>query len=98
MSINKWCRLADRWASKCKNSHSKFVSFPSGRKDYFGEMLHRSSVFPLKKCTFEGQAISVMSDPSEHLTVLYGDYSVIPEKENRERHSVITLDLGVENE
>lgn len=98
MGIKKWCRLADRWASKCKNSNSKFVSFPSGRKDYFGEMLHRSSVFPLKDCCFDGQTVSVMSDPTEHLTILYGDYSIIPPKECRERHAVITFDLGVKNE
>ena len=98
ISLKKWCHLADRWASKYKNLHTKFVSFPSGRMHYFGEMLHRSSVFPLKECNFDGQTISVMSDPSEHLTKLYGDFSVIPKQESREQHSIILLDLGVNNE
>lgn len=96
--LKVWCRLADRWASCCKNEHSAFVSFPSGRKHYFGEMLHRTSVFPLTDCTFDGYRFSVMSDPTEHLTTLYGDFATVPDQNHRERHSILTLDLGVNNE
>ncbi len=96
--LKTWCRLADRWASGCKNEQSEFVSFPSGRKHYFGEMLHRASIFPLKDVAFDGHRFSVMSDSTEHLTVLYGDFSAVPEQRHRERHSILTLDLGVNHE
>lgn len=98
VSLKSWCRLADRWASKHKNAQSKFVSFPSGRLHYFGEMLHRTSVFPVKECDFDGQTVTVMSNPCEHLTTLYGDFSVVPAEEGREQHSVVILELGVNNE
>ncbi len=98
ISLKKWCHLADRWASKCKNAQSKFVSFPSGRKHYFGEMLHRASVFPLKERPFDGKRFWTMSNPVEHLTVLYGDFTAIPGQDHREQHSILALDLGVNNE
>jgi len=96
--LKTWCRLADRFASNCKNTNSELVSFPGGRKHYFGEMLHRTSVFPPKECAFDGHRFFVMSDPTEHLTTLYGDYHAVPEQRNRERHSILTLELGVNNE
>lgn len=96
--LKTWCRLADRWASNCKNEQSKFVSFPSGRKHYFGEMLHRASVLPPKECDFDGHRFFAMADPAEHLETLYGDFATVPEQCNRERHSILTLDLGVNHE
>ncbi|MBQ7037641.1 MAG: LicD family protein [Clostridia bacterium] len=96
--LKTWCRLADRVASSCKNEQSKFVSFPSGRKHYFGEMLHRASVLPPKECTFNGHLFFEMSNPAEHLETLYGDFTAIPKQHNREQHSILTLDLGVNNE
>lgn len=98
ISVKKWCHLADRWASKCKNTHSKFVSFPSGRKHYFGEKLHRDSVFPIKECDFNGKTVCIMSDPTEHLSVLYGDFSIIPESHSREQHPILKLNLGAKDE
>ena len=96
--LKTWCRSANRWASNCKNTRSEFVSFPGGRKHYFGEMLHRSSVFPTKECDFDGHCFLAMNNPAEHLTTLYGDFEAVPEQSNRERHSILTLDLGVNHE
>lgn len=93
-SLNRWCKIADGWASKCRNSKSKWVSFPGGRKHYFGELFSRVSALPPKKVAYENISLSAMADPREHLTVLYGDYSVIPPAEKRERHMILEFDLG----
>lgn len=97
LSLNRWCRLADAWASRCKNNNSRLVSFPSGRKHYFGEIFSRTSALPPRRVSFESLTLSAMADPKEYLTVLYGDYSVIPPVENRERHIILEFDLGEMN-
>lgn len=97
-SITKWCLLVDRWASKCKNEDSKYVNIPSGRKHFFGEMYTRKSFFPLKETEFEGEKFYIMSDPNEYLTKLYGNYMEVPKEEERERHSIVKLDLEKYNE
>lgn len=97
-TIQKWCTLALNWSSKCKNSNSKYVTFPDGRNHYFGEMCRRSSFFPAKEAEFSGLRLFVMSDPSEYLTKLYGDYMSAPPVNMREHHSIIELDFGEIND
>lgn len=93
-SLNRWCRMADHWASKCKNENTKAVSFPGGRKHYFGEIFSRASAMPFKEMPFEDKNFFVLADASEYLTALYGDYSVVPPVDQRERHTILELDLG----
>ncbi len=95
--LNRWCRIADAWASKCKNSSSRLVSFPSGRKHYFGEIFSRASALPPRSVAFESLSLSSMADPKEYLSALYGDFSVIPPAEKRERHMILEFDLGEMN-
>lgn len=93
-SMSKWCRITDKWSSKCHNESSKYVTFPSGRKHYFGEMCTRKSFLPLRNTEFEGRQYSIMTRPEEYLTALYGDYKIILPESKRERHMVLELDLG----
>ncbi len=93
-SLNKWCRIADDWAACCKNDNSRLVTFPSGRKHYFGEMCHRASVTPTRPVPFEDRELYIMQDPIEYMTHLYGNYMDIPPEDKRERHTVLQLDLG----
>lgn len=96
-SLNRWCKIADSWASGCKNNKSKRVSFPGGRKHYFGELFSRQSALPPCKVAFEDITLAAMADPEEYLSALYGDYSVIPPVEKRERHMILEFDLGEMN-
>ena len=93
-SLERWCRLTNRWAACCKNTQSRYVTFPCGRKHYFGEMFPRQALYPLQRVAFAGRQFSMMHDPAAHLTVLYGDYTVIPPKNEQERHAILELDLG----
>ena len=93
-SLNTWCRITDRWCAQCKNSRSKYISYPSGRKHYFGELCTRASFEPAQEVPFEGHRFFTMSYPAEYLTGLYGDYMQVPPEDQRERHSILELDLG----
>ncbi len=97
-SLHRWCHIADRWSRRCKNTQSTFVTFPSGSKHYFGELCHRANVLPTQEVAFEDTTLCAMADPTEYLTHLYGDYHLIPPPEKRERHTVLTLNLGDSHE
>jgi lipopolysaccharide cholinephosphotransferase len=97
-SLHKWCVIADKWSKKYKNNNSKLVSFPCGRKHYFGEICTRASFLPVKEAEFENKSFYIMNTPHEYLTGLYGDYMEIPDVWGRERHSVLELDLGESDE
>ena len=92
-SVQKWCRIVENAASSCKKENTKYITIPSGRKHYFGEMYTRTSFFPPKEIEFEGRRFYTMSNPDEYLTKLFGDYMRVPKEEERERHSIVKLDL-----
>ena len=97
-SLHKWCVIADKWSKKYKNNNSRLVSFPCGRKHYFGEICTRASFLPVKETVFEDKKFYIMNNPHEYLGGLYGDYMEIPDVSGRERHSVLELDLGESDE
>ena len=89
----RWYRLADRWVSCCKKQTTKRVSFPGGRKHYFGEMCKRENFFPLQEVDFAGKRFFLPADPDEHLSLLYGNYMTVPPADKQERHTVLELEL-----
>lgn len=97
MSLHKWCKVADKWSKCCKNDNSKYITIPSGIKHYFGEICSRESFLPQQKITFSNMQLPIMAKPEEYLTGLYGDYMKIPTEDERERHTVLELDLGEVN-
>ena len=93
-SLTAWLRTTERVLSRCSNSHSEWVSIPSGRKHYFGEMYHRASFYPPHEIDFDGHRYFIEHDPEEYLTKLYGDYNKVPDVNEREHHGVLKLSLG----
>ena len=96
-NLNRWCKMADSWAGCCKNNHSKYVTFPGGRKHYFGEMFLRCEAFEPKEIEFEDKKFLIFADPKGYLKALYGNYSELPPENRRERHAILELDLGENN-
>lgn len=92
--LRRWCRLADRWVSCCRKETTRRVTFPSGRKHYFGEMCPRDSFFPPKETPFAGKRFLIPREPSVHLSRLYGDYMTVPSADQQLRHTILELELG----
>lgn len=88
-SYSSWNTYGDHLASKCY--HSKFCTFPSGRKHYFGEKQSIDTFFPLQKATFEGLPCYLPAKYDTYLTSLYGNYMEIPPVEKREKHFIINI-------
>ncbi len=91
--------LATKTAAKCyahcKNDNSKYVTIPSGRRHYFGEMHLRSDLCETQEAMFEGLSVNIPKGWDAYLTSLYGaDYMQLPPVEKREKHPLMAVDLG----
>ncbi|MCR5272436.1 MAG: LicD family protein [Lachnospiraceae bacterium] len=86
-------RLQDTM-SEYKNTGSRYVTMPTGRRHFFGELYTRRTFMQLRQVDFEGEKFTVTGDYDNYLTRLYGDYMSLPQKQNRERHMVVSLDLN----
>lgn len=91
-------RRVQRCLSGCRDDSSRFVTIPSGRKHFFGELYERAFLMQTEKMPFEGHAFAVTRDYERYLTRLYGDYRTIPPKEKREHHVIYELKLPGEYE
>ena len=84
-----WTRLWDRWNSLVRNPASRYVTFPVGRRHFFGELALRSDMAVTRTETFEGRAAPCHAALEKYMTRLYGGaYMTPPPPEKRESHAV----------
>lgn len=90
-SLGFWTRLWDRWNGICGNGASRFVTYPVGRRHYFGELALREELMPGATRTFEGRECPCAAGLESYMARLYGsDYMTPPPPERRERHIVFS--------
>lgn len=94
MSLNRWLKLSNKVFSCYKNDQSRFVTVPTGRNHYFGEMILRSYVQPYRKLKFENLKLNVANSNDKYLKKLYGDYMCIPDNSHREKHKIVSLNIN----
>lgn len=88
-------RTAEDWF-KCfdlfiRGKKSKYVTVAAGRKKYCGEIFLTDVFFPLQKAYFNERCIYIYSDIDSYLKRMYGDYMMIPEVKDREKHLCLKL-------
>ena len=91
-------RTAENWF-QCfdlfiQGKKSKYMTVAAGRKKYCGETFLESTFFPLRKMFFEGRVIYVYNDLDIYLKRMYGNYMIIPDVKNREKHLCLKLDFA----
>ena len=92
MSVDSVAKKAINCYSFCGDNKSKYVSIPSGRKHYFGEMYLRSDMCESKDAVFEGLNVKIPAGTDKYMHILYGNnYMEIPPEEDREIHSAMEL-------
>ncbi len=88
-SLGFWTRLWDWWNGLCRNESSRFVTYPVGRRHYFGELAPREELMPGAPLDFEGRRCPCAAGIAAYMTRLYGpDYMAPPPESDRERHVV----------
>lgn len=88
-SVGRWARLWDRWNSRCRNDNSRYVTFPVGRRHFFGELAEREGMRCTREIFFAGRRGRIAADVEAYMTRLYGaDYMTPPPEAKRERHVV----------
>ncbi len=91
-SLREWLFITENRLSSCKDVNSAFVSIPTGRKHYFGEMQPRKTFEKAVLTDFEDTQFYIMTDYNAYLTSLFGgDYMTPPPENKRERHAVTEL-------
>lgn len=86
-------RRLQRCMQACGDERSRYVTIPSGRKHFFGELYERAKLMPTKEMEFEGHSFAVTADHDAYLSRLYGDYMTLPPEEKREQHVLYDLKL-----
>ncbi len=95
LSLDQMSRLAYCVYSMCQNDSSHYVTIPSGRKHFFGELYLRSDICRATESDFEGRKIPIPCGYQTYLRALYGDhYMELPPEEDREQHPVMELSFG----
>lgn len=84
----------DNYLSKYLNNGTKYVSIPTGRKHFFGEIYNKELFEDLETTSFEGIKCLIPKKYDLYLTNLYGkNYMKIPPKNKREHHYVLDVKL-----
>ena len=98
LSLNQASWLTWRCYSWCRNEESEYITIPSGRKHYFGEIGKRAEMCRMKKVPFETIMVNIPKGAERYMERLYGtDYMELPPEEKRERHPIMELDFGEED-
>lgn len=91
--LDKLAYATQKIYSICKDEDSKYVTIPTGRKHFFGEMYKREDVISTRFAKFENLRVRLPKKIKTYLKKLYGkDYMKIPK--NKERHPVMELKLN----
>ncbi len=89
--LSKWINWCNFWFSVCKNEKTKFVSIPTGRKHFSGEIYIRKNMCKFVKVPFETEMFNVPVWAKGYLKYFYGDYMTLPPKGMREKHLFLEL-------
>lgn len=93
-SLNRWLRISKKVMSLCKNENSKYITVPTGKRHFFGEMYERGDIFPVKYKKFENIELPVANKNEKYMSKMFGDYMKIPKPEDREKHFICEWNIG----
>ena len=95
LSLDQVSRLAERVYSLCRNDQSRYVTIPSGRKHFYGELYLRNDMCNAQEADFENRKIPIPVGYARYLRALYGgNYMQLPPEEDREQHPVMEIAFG----
>ncbi|MCR4897490.1 MAG: LicD family protein, partial [Lachnospiraceae bacterium] len=95
LNLDKLAKSTVRVYAMCKNSGSKYVTVPSGRRHFFGELCERKELLETAEAPFESLTVRIPAGYDGYMRRLYGaTYMQLPPESDREHHPVMELDFG----
>ena len=91
LSLRRMTIITEAVYSLYKNNGSKYVTVPSGRKHYFGELYLREDMVQTRKVEFENHSWNVPLNVEKYLEMMYNNYLEIPKEEDRESHIILEI-------
>lgn len=82
----KWVYWFDKYNSSI--AESDYVTIPTGRKLYIGEIQSVSTFLPVQYKKFEDLILPIPNDYHTYLTSLYNNYMELPPVDKREKHLI----------
>lgn len=92
--FKEWLKISDKWYSRYRSQTSEFVTIPSGRGHFFGELQQRNVMLPPRRTRFEGHCWNIPANTESYLEKLYGDWNKVPSIEEQEHHAFHAFNLG----
>jgi lipopolysaccharide cholinephosphotransferase len=83
-----WYKKVQKCLMECRDENSRYVTIPSGRGHFWGELYEREPFLQLVDMQFEDLQLSVSADYDNYLRRLYGDYQKLPPESAREHHVI----------
>lgn len=94
VSLNKWAHWNERVYSMCKNDNSKYVTVPTDRRHFLGEIFPREIMCETVDAYYEGRSFKIPKAYDYYLSQRYGKYMEIPPKEKQVLSIYSKLDFG----
>lgn len=92
-TLRRWTIIYDSWNKICKNENTEYVTVPTGRKHFWGELYKRKDFYEFTKHEFEGRNWKIPKEYDKYLTHMYGDYMKLPSIDQREKHVLIKFEI-----
>lgn len=96
----RFVRRGDYWYGKvqsclmkCRDEESRYVTIPSGRGHFWGELYRREPFLQMIPMQFEDLTLPVTADYDHYLCNLYGEYMELPPESAREHHIIYRVEL-----
>jgi len=85
--LKTWVRIWHGWNGLCGNDESRYVTFPVGRRHFFGELAERDGLHTSRTAEFEGRTVLIPAKSEQYMVRLYGaSFMVPPPLKDREKH------------
>lgn len=88
-----WYERVQRCLMRCGQENSKYVTIPSGRGHFWGELYKREAFLQTIPMQFEDKILPVTVDYEHYLQNLYGEYMKLPPESAREHHIIYDVQV-----
>ena len=93
-SLDQWAHWCESVYAACGDHNSRFVTVPTDRRHFLGEIFPREVRCETMDAEFEGRLFKIPRDYDRYLAERYGNYMEVPPPEKQSLSMYSELDFG----